>query len=158
MIILSVINRALETFFLWFDHSDCIDQSFLVYIYIINDCLHKYKCKDVILMATHTNRNVKMWYKWLLRNINVKTWYKLLLTQQQAVTVICMVLRPAWQMSLRYNGLWVDLLSPLSIFRGVALTLTVTDAGQLVLICRSSWWKHFSCSSRSDLRIIQIWR
>lgn len=39
---------------------------------------------------------------------------------------------------------------------GVALTETCTDAGQLVFICRSSWWKHFNCSSKSD-RHISVW-
>ncbi len=75
-----------------------------------------------------------------------------LLTQQHAVTVICMVFRPTWHTFLRYRGLCEVLFSPRSIARGLALTLTVTDCGQLVLIWRSSWWKHFNCSSRSDLK------
>lgn len=62
------------------------------------------------------------------------------LTQQQAVTVIWMVLRPGWHTCLRCRGLWDVLLSPRSMVRGVALTLTCTEAGQLVFICRSSWW------------------
>lgn len=82
--------------------------------------------------------------------------YREWLTQQQADTVIWMVFRPGWQTSLRYSGLWEVLCSPLSIHRGVAFTDTCTDAGQFVFICRSSWWKHFSCNSRSDLRKIMI--
>lgn len=62
------------------------------------------------------------------------------LTQQQAVTVIWMVLRPGWHTCLRCRGLWEVLLSPRSMVRGVAFTLTCTEAGQLVFICRSSWW------------------
>lgn len=38
------------------------------------------------------------------------------------------------------------------MLRGVALTETVTEAGQFVFICRSSWWKHFNWSSKSDLQ------
>ena len=77
--------------------------------------------------------------------------YVYILTQQHAVTVIWMVFLPGWQTSLRYNGLWEVLFSPRSMFRGLAFTLTVTDAGQFVFIWRSSWWKHFSCNSKSDL-------
>ena len=62
------------------------------------------------------------------------------LTQQQAVTVLWLVLRPGWHTCLRCNGLWEVLLSPRSMVRGVAFTLTCTEAGQLVFICRSSWW------------------
>lgn len=62
------------------------------------------------------------------------------LTQQQAVTVIWMVLRPGWHTCFRCRGLWEVLLSPRSMVSGVALTLTCTEAGQLVFICRSSWW------------------
>ncbi len=47
-----------------------------------------------------------------------------LLTQQQAVTVICTVFRPGWHTCFRYKGLWEVLLSPLSMHKGVALTLT----------------------------------
>lgn len=72
-------------------------------------------------------------------------------TQQQAATVIWIVFLPGWQTSLRYNGLCDVLFSPLSMMRGVALTETCTEAGQLVFICRSSWWKHFNWSSKSCL-------
>lgn len=94
---------------------------------------------------------------WLLRmklpvQIN-KTNILNTLTQQHAVTVICMVFLPGWQTSLRYRGLWEVLFSPRSMLRGFAFTLTVTDAGQLVFIWRSSWWKHFSCNSKSDLKM-----
>ena len=74
------------------------------------------------------------------------------LTQQHAVTVICMVLRPGWHTSFKYSGLCDVLFSPRSIQSGLALTDTVTEAGQFVFIWRSSWWKHFSCNSRSDLK------
>lgn len=77
-------------------------------------------------------------------------------TQQQAATVIWIVFLPGWQTSLRYNGLCDVLFSPLSMMRGVALTETCTDAGQLVFICRSSWWKHFNWSSKSCLHI-NVW-
>lgn len=63
-----------------------------------------------------------------------------ILTQQHAVTVIWMVFLPGWHTCFRWRGLWDVLFSPLSIVRGVALTLTWTEAGQLVFICRSSWW------------------
>lgn len=42
------------------------------------------------------------------------------------------------------------------MIKGVALTETWTEAGQLVFICLSSWWKHFSCNSKSD-RHISVW-
>lgn len=61
------------------------------------------------------------------------------LTQQQAVTVIWIMLRPAWQMSFRYSGLCKLLLSLRSITSGVAFTDTCTDSGQLVFMARSSW-------------------
>ena len=86
-----------------------------------------------------------------LYNLCPSIFYVYILTQQHAVTVIWMVFLPGWQTSLRYNGLWEVLFSPRSMFRGLALTLTVTDAGQFVFIWRSSWWKHFSCNSKSDL-------
>lgn len=63
----------------------------------------------------------------------------MVLTQQHAVTVIWIVLRPGWHTSLRYRGLCEVLLSPRSISRGVAFTVTDTEAGQLVFIWRSSW-------------------
>lgn len=56
------------------------------------------------------------------------------LTQQQAVTVIWIVFLPGWHTCFKCRGLWDVLLSPLSIVSGVALTLTWTDAGQLVFI------------------------
>ena len=88
--------------------------------------------------------NTKICYR------NVKNFW--MLTQQQAVTVICIVFRPGWHTFFRYKGLCDDLFSPRSMPSGFALTETVTDAGQFVLICRSSWWKHFNCSSKSDLK------
>ena len=74
------------------------------------------------------------------------------LTQQQLVTVIWKVFLPMLQICFKYSGLWDDLFSPLSISSGLLFTLTVTDAGQFVFICRSSWWKHFNCSSKSPLQ------
>lgn len=79
--------------------------------------------------------------------------YTITLTQQQAETVICIVFLPGWHTSFRYSGLCDVLFSPLSMINGVALTDTWTLAGQFVFICRSSWWKHFSCNSRSDLKL-----
>jgi len=82
------------------------------------------------------------------------------LTQQQAVTVIWIVLRPARQTSFSGKGRWRKRWSGgapggpgLWIMSGVALTLTATEMGQLVAICESSWWKHFNCSSRSGLHV-----
>ncbi|TNN41987.1 hypothetical protein EYF80_047854 [Liparis tanakae] len=49
--------------------------------------------------------------------------------QQQAVTVIWTVLRPGWQTGFRYSGLCDVLLSPRSMHRGVALTLTCRGRG-----------------------------
>lgn len=72
------------------------------------------------------------------------------LTQQHVLTVIWMVFLPGWQTCFRYRGRWVFLFSPRSISNGVELADTWTLAGQLVFICRSSWWKHLSWSSRSD--------
>ena len=91
------------------------------------------------------------------------------LTQQQADTVICIVLRPPVTTSLRYSGRWTeeaplfedglmsaeededddvtvedDDLASRSICRGFALTETCTEPGQFVFMARSSWWKHFS--------------
>lgn len=73
----------------------------------------------------------------------------IILTQQQAVTVIWTTFRPAWTMSFKLSGLWRCLASPRSMTSGVELTDTWTAAGQLGPCRRSSWWKHFSCSSRS---------
>lgn len=56
------------------------------------------------------------------------------LTQQQAVTVIWIVFLPGWQTCFKCRGLWEVLLSPRSMVSGVALTLTWTEAGQLVFI------------------------
>ena len=79
-----------------------------------------------------------------------------LLTQQQADTVICIVLRPPVTTSLRYSGRWTeedevallsedeDLASPRSMWRGLAFTETCTEPGQFVLMARSSWWKHLN--------------
>lgn len=67
-----------------------------------------------------------------------------------------MVFLPGWHTSLRYRGLCDVLFSPRSMIKGVALTETCTDAGQFVFICLSSWWKHLSCSSRSE-RHIKVW-
>ena len=92
------------------------------------------------------------------------------LTQQQADTVICIVLRPPVTTSLRYSGRWTeeaplfedDLtsaedaededvtvdddgdLASRSMCRGFALTDTCTEPGQFVFMARSSWWKHLS--------------
>lgn len=82
------------------------------------------------------------------RSLTIFSHWKL--TQQQVLTVIWMVFLPGWQTCFRYKGRWVFLFSPRSISNGVELADTWTLAGQFVFICRSSWWKHFSCSSRSD--------
>lgn len=74
------------------------------------------------------------------------------LTQQHALTVIWIVFRPGWQTRFRYSGRCELLFSPRSMASGVAFADTWTLAGQLVFIWRSSWWKHFSCNSKSDLR------
>ena len=82
----------------------------------------------------------------------------MLLTQQQAVTVIWMVFRPARQTSFSGRGRCKNRWSGgapggpgLWIMSGVAFTLTATEIGQFVAICESSWWKHFNCNSRSGL-------
>lgn len=56
------------------------------------------------------------------------------LTQQQAVTVIWMVFLPGWHTCFRCKGLWDVLLSPRSMVRGVALTLTWKEEGQFVRV------------------------
>lgn len=76
-----------------------------------------------------------------------------ILTQQHALTVIWMVFRPGWQTRFKYKGRCELLFSPRSITNGVAFADTWTLAGQFVFIWRSSWWKHFNCTSRSDLLI-----
>lgn len=76
-----------------------------------------------------------------------------ILTQQQAATVICIVFRPGWQTCFKFNGRWEFLFSPRSMASGLALAETWTLAGQFVFIERSSWWKHFNCSSTSLLTI-----
>lgn len=77
-----------------------------------------------------------------------------ILTQQHAATVIWMVFRPGWQTRFKYKGRCELLFSPRSMTSGVAFADTWTLAGQFVFIWRSSWWKHFNCTSRSDL----LWR
>lgn len=94
------------------------------------------KHKQVGLQHTHRKQSK-------IRNSSPKSVLissDVVLTQQQAVTVIWMVFLPGWHTCFRCKGLWEVLLSPLSMVRGVALTLTCTDAGQLVFICLSSWW------------------
>lgn len=107
----------------------------------------------------HRDSSKLVWRDILLKIENVQVVKSMIffkwqncLTQQHAVTVIWMVFLPGWQTSLRYRGLCEVLFSPRSMFSGLALTLTVTDAGQFVFICLSSWWKHLSCNSRSDLK------
>lgn len=48
--------------------------------------------------------------------------------------MIWMVFLPGWQTCFKCRGLCEVLLSPRSMVSGVALTLTWTDAGQLVFI------------------------
>lgn len=86
----------------------------------------------------------------VILNANTK-WCLMKLTQQHALTVIWMVFRPGWQTRFKYNGRCELLFSPRSITSGVAFAETCTLAGQFVFIWRSSWWKHFNCTSRSDL-------
>lgn len=61
-------------------------------------------------------------------------------TQQQAVTVIWMVLRGLAGHTCLAERLVGGLVVTAPMVSGVALTLTCTEAGQLVFICRSSWW------------------
>lgn len=87
----------------------------------------------------------------LKKNLIVKS--EITHTQQHALTVIWIVFRPGWHTLFKYNGRCEFLFSPRSITNGLAFADTCTLFGQFVFIWRSSWWKHFNCSSKSDLKI-----